>query len=87
MSTQREELLFTKALAKPEAERAAWLERECADDPALRQRVAELLAAYEEEGALPSADGRLQRTVTLKTGENRTEEELGYSPGDRVGRY
>ena len=45
---QREEALFTLAVAKPAAERAAFLDRECAGDPALRQGVEALLAAHED---------------------------------------
>ena len=40
---QREEALFTLAVAKPAAERAAFLDRECAGDPALRQGVEALV--------------------------------------------
>ena len=36
------------ALAKPATERAAWLDRECADDLALRQRLDVLLAPRHE---------------------------------------
>jgi len=36
----REEALFALAVAKPAAERAAFLDRECANDPALRARLA-----------------------------------------------
>jgi eukaryotic-like serine/threonine-protein kinase len=41
-----EESLFELALQAPDAERAALLDRECADDPALRARVDALLAAH-----------------------------------------
>jgi tRNA A-37 threonylcarbamoyl transferase component Bud32/tetratricopeptide (TPR) repeat protein len=40
-----EETLFERALSIPEGERAAFLDRECAGDPALRARVEALLAA------------------------------------------
>ena len=39
MNPNREELLFQLALTKPAAERAAWLDRECGDDKALRARL------------------------------------------------
>lgn len=48
MSSNGEELLFRLALMKPAAERAEFLDRECAGDAALRQRFEELLAAQEE---------------------------------------
>jgi serine/threonine protein kinase len=63
MSPSREEALFALALGKPETERAAWLDRECADDAQLRARLEALLAAHDEQGgplgvepeALPSS--------------------------------
>jgi serine/threonine protein kinase/tetratricopeptide (TPR) repeat protein len=42
----REELLFAEALAQPEAERAAFLDRACAPDHALRARLENLLAFH-----------------------------------------
>lgn len=48
MNPNREELLFRLALTKPAAERAAWLDRECGDDKALRARLQALLAAHEQ---------------------------------------
>src|SRR5262245_28787000 len=45
-----EESLFTLALARPPAERAALLDAACAGDPALRGRLEELLAAHEQAG-------------------------------------
>ena len=47
MNSSREELLFGLALTKPVAERAAWLNRECGDDGALRARLDALLAAHD----------------------------------------
>ena len=47
-SHEREEALFTLAVAKAGAERAAFLDRECAGDPALRQSIEALLAAHED---------------------------------------
>src|SRR5262249_12720223 len=46
MNAPREELLFQLALTKPALERAAWLDRECASDSALRARLEALLAAH-----------------------------------------
>ena len=42
----REESLFDAALALPPEQRAAYLDKECGPDAALRQRVADLLKAY-----------------------------------------
>src|SRR5947209_8224560 len=46
-SHEREQAIFTLAVAKPAAERAAFLDRECAGDFALRQRLEALMAAHE----------------------------------------
>ncbi len=48
MNPTREEALFGLALTKPAADRAAWLDRECGDDKALRARLEALLAAHEQ---------------------------------------
>ena len=47
-SYEREQALFILAAAKPVAERAAFLERECGGDAALCARLAALLAAHEQ---------------------------------------
>jgi hypothetical protein len=53
MNPNREELIFGLALTKPANERAAFLDRECAGDAALRQRLEALLAAHDEPDELP----------------------------------
>ena len=52
MNPNREELLFGLALTKPATERAAFLDRECGADDALRQRLESLLAAHEASNEL-----------------------------------
>ena len=52
MNSNREELLFGLALLKPALERAAFLDRECADDAALRQRLEALLAVHDQPDPL-----------------------------------
>jgi serine/threonine protein kinase len=53
-STSREEVLFAAALErKSPDERAAFLQRECADDPALRGQVEQLLRHHEAQLARP----------------------------------
>ena len=47
MKPSPEEALFALALTKPPAERAAFLERECGEDAALRRHIEELLTAHE----------------------------------------
>ena len=46
-SHEREQALFILAAAKPVAERAAFLERECGGDKVLRTRLEALLAEHE----------------------------------------
>ncbi|MFL6215128.1 MAG: protein kinase domain-containing protein [Blastocatellia bacterium] len=48
---RRIDTLYQAALELNEAERAAFLDHECADDAALRQEVASLLASHEEAGS------------------------------------
>jgi len=45
---EREALLFSVALERPAAERAAFLAAICGNDSALQQRLAALLAAHEQ---------------------------------------
>ena len=78
-----EEAYFDAALALVPEERAAYLDKVCGPDAALRQRVEKLLKAYgKSEGFLeapPAATGRAGTIVlTFPPAEN---------PGDVVGRY
>src|SRR5262245_55524418 len=50
-SLDRLESLFAAALQEPPADRAAYLDQTCADDPALRQRVEALLRAQAAAGS------------------------------------
>jgi len=54
-SHEREQATFTLAVAKPAAERTAFLDRECAGDLDLRQRLEALLAAHERPDPLLDA--------------------------------
>jgi serine/threonine protein kinase len=74
-SSEREEALFAEALARPESERAAFLDRACAGDATLRARLAALFDAH----AAPSS--ALDELVTLPA--FRSDER----PGDQIGRY
>jgi uncharacterized protein (TIGR03067 family) len=59
-----EEALFEAALAKPVAERQAFLESECAGDPALLERLQKLVAAHERaSGILDGSVGRGEPTA------------------------
>jgi serine/threonine protein kinase/WD40 repeat protein len=76
---QRDEALFDAALQFPSAERNAFLEKACAGDHQLRQRVESLLKAHEK------TSGLLEQIP-----ENRTSflsVQPSEKPGDRIGRY
>jgi eukaryotic-like serine/threonine-protein kinase len=62
----REETLFQAAAALTGPERAVFLDRECAGDPALRARLDALLAAHERpDGVLASHTEPTRPTITL----------------------
>ncbi len=83
MNPTREEALFALASTKPGKERAAWLDRECAGDPALRQRMETLLAAHKEADQSPPSDAPgAKATIKLDLAEAEDE-----SIGKTVGRY
>jgi serine/threonine protein kinase len=76
--------VFNIALELPAGERAAYLDRECAGDDALRQRVEELLkanevscACLEGSAAVPHGPGGTVRSSLVPV----------EKPGDRIGRY
>jgi serine/threonine protein kinase len=81
---ERDIEVFNAALELPAAERAAYLNRVCAGDAALRLRVEELLEASEAAG------GFLEGTAGVPPGPGRTDRPARVStekPGDRIGRY
>ena len=57
MNPSREELLFQLALTKPDAERAAFLDRECGADEELHQRIDALLSALEQTAGVLAEGG------------------------------
>lgn len=82
--SEREIEIFNAALELPEVERVAYLDRVCANDPALRQRVEQLLKAGEDAGAFlesPAADPTGPRQ-TLRLGLPPSEK-----AGESIGRY
>src|SRR5436190_23427895 len=85
MNSSREEALFTLAVEKPAAERAAFLDRECSGDAELRQRVEALLGAHDKAGEFlnkpPAAVS--PKTFVITTGMVPVTEKSG----DRIGRY
>ncbi len=56
------ESLFANALARPAADRAAYLDKACAGDPALRQRIEALLQAHVQAGGESFLTGPYQRS-------------------------
>ena len=84
MNSSPEELLFALALTKPVAERAAFLDRECANDPALRKRLEALLAAHEQPDELLATKAEAARP-TLKT--EITDEPGDEAVGQTIGRH
>jgi serine/threonine protein kinase/TPR repeat protein len=82
--SEREIEVFNVALELPAGERAAYLDRACADDPALRQLIEELLQSSEESCACleePAADS------PGSGGTAHSEINPVEKPGDRIGRY
>jgi hypothetical protein len=84
MPPSNEEALFALALAKPASERAAWLDRECGDDKALRARLDALLAAHEKPETLLATQAESARpTIKLAFAEEPADEAVGQT----LGRY
>jgi hypothetical protein len=90
-SPNREVALFSAALELDPSERAAYLDKACADDPALRQRLDELLRAHQDAitflehkapGAQDSPMGTEGPGMTVRLPNSPAEK-----PGDRISRY
>ena len=68
------------------ADRAALLDRECADNPALRAEVESLLAAHEQASKfLENPPGAAVAAETLAATTGMVP--LTEKPGDKIGRY
>ena len=85
---QREEALFALAVDKSPADRAAFLERECGGDAALRQRIAALLAAHDRKDAplepeAPKPDREPVKTLKLEIADP-PDEAVGQTLGQDV---
>jgi eukaryotic-like serine/threonine-protein kinase len=86
----REVTLFSAALELPIDQRAAYLDEACADDPALRQRVEELLRVHQEAisflednaPGIPLAPAGLEVSSAAQSRSAAAEK-----TGDRIGRY
>ena len=94
-SHEREQAIFTLAVAKPPAERAAFLEQECAGDAALRQRLEALMAAHERPDPLlevQTDDARLRSEASARQARTTIKLDLPGDPmddavGQILGRY
>src|SRR5262245_53675755 len=86
---QREEALFLAALAKPAAERAAFLDGACHGDPALQARLQALLTAHEASHELlgDSVSADPAPAATLKIGNTAWLATITEQAGDRIGHY
>jgi hypothetical protein len=73
-SHEREQALFILAAAKPGAERAAFLERECGGDNVLRARLDALLAAHElPEPIMDGPASQVRATLKLEFSKEKTD--------------
>ncbi|HEY4415252.1 MAG TPA: tetratricopeptide repeat protein [Verrucomicrobiae bacterium] len=80
-SPNRDLVVFSEAIDLTAAERAAFLERACSGDEALRQRVEALLQTHDRIGDF------LEQSIHPTAAEARTGAFTGEKPGDRIGRY
>src|SRR5262245_30827302 len=84
MNLSREEALFSLALTKPAAERAAWLGRECAGDLAFRARLEALLDAHEQsENLLATQPDAARPTIKVEPPNASADDAVGQT----IGRY
>src|ERR1044071_9119128 len=78
---QREEEVFADAAQLPPDQRAAYLDKACAAEPALRRRIEGLL------GALDRASPLLKEPPLAEPARTRGSSLPAEKPGDRIGRY
>jgi len=80
-----EEELFETALQLGDpAERAAFLQQACGDDPQLRQQVEALIKAHEEAGTFIDRRAGGQETIQVNPGDILPRSKQS---GERIGRY
>jgi serine/threonine protein kinase/tetratricopeptide (TPR) repeat protein len=80
--------IFNEAAAiKSPVERAAYLDRACAGDPTLRDRVERLLAAYEKSGSFLSAPPTAIEQAMDTSWPQAHLASIPEAPGSRIGRY
>ena len=76
------EAAFNSALARPPAERAAFLEKECGDDAALHGEVRALLAAHDAAGDFLKTDAPFSPEIEAELARLKPEE-----GGEMIGPY
>ena len=76
---QREEALFEGALKLSAGERASYLDKSCAGDADLRQRVETLISAFERAGGFMNQPAAPERKIMSSL-------LAGDKPGARIGR-
>ena len=79
--SDRDVIAFTEALQLPPGDRAAYLDRECAGDVALRRRVENLLRAHESAGEF------LAQIPPEVKAQGSLGNVAGEKVGDRIGHY
>jgi eukaryotic-like serine/threonine-protein kinase len=79
---QREEVVFEAALSLPSEQRAAYLDKACAGDLALRRRVESLLGAHARAGSFLKEPAVARAANDIVPALSPTEK-----PGDKIGRY
>ena len=87
MNPSREELLFQLALTKPDAERAAFLDRECGADEELHQRIDTRLSALEQTAGVLAEEGTPNAPVAKATIKLDIEDAPDEAVGQTLGRY
>ncbi|HKK27519.1 MAG TPA: tetratricopeptide repeat protein [Gemmatimonadota bacterium] len=78
--------LFAEALEREADARAAYLERACGDDSALREEVESLLSAHEAMGPVDRLEGALTSALR-RPPEDGGDGSGALEPGSEVGRY
>jgi serine/threonine protein kinase len=87
---EREVAVFNEARLLPAAQLAAYLQKTCAGDTALRQRVEELLQFEQESGAFlqdPAPGAQRGSDGLFFLSSPQMAEPPGEKAGDRIGRY
>ncbi|HMO65251.1 MAG TPA: protein kinase, partial [Verrucomicrobiota bacterium] len=87
MTAAREQELLARALRLEPAERPAWLDRECAGDPALRGRLAARLRAHETADATQAGDATVADESTQAADFSDFTPVEAEAAGTQIGRY